>query len=55
MVVGKQVRQVAGACARMGAAVSGYEIHAGVTTGPALARPMLRLDDRANVAVSRTA
>lgn len=28
-----------------GAPVEGYEIHAGVSSGPALARPLLRLDD----------
>lgn len=28
-----------------GAALTGYEIHMGVTEGPALARPAVRLDD----------
>jgi adenosylcobyric acid synthase len=35
-----------------GAPVSGYEIHVGVTTGPGLARPVLRLGDRADGAIS---
>lgn len=45
----KQLRQVTGRLALSGdggeAAVAGYEIHMGVTTGPALARPALRLHD----------
>jgi len=42
----KQLRVVAGRLALEGgdAAVQGYEIHMGVTTGPALARPALWLD-----------
>jgi adenosylcobyric acid synthase len=35
-----------------GAPVSGYEMHLGLTTGSGLARPMLRLGDRADGAVS---
>ncbi|HTZ34587.1 MAG TPA: cobyric acid synthase [Stellaceae bacterium] len=35
-----------------GAAVRGYEMHVGVTTGPGLARPMLRLGARDDGAVS---
>lgn len=35
----KQLRNVAGLLAESGAALRGYEIHAGVTTGPGLARP----------------
>ena len=35
-----------------GAPVRGYEMHLGQTTGPALARPMLRLDGRTDGAVS---
>ncbi len=35
-----------------GAAVAGYEMHAGRTDGPDAARPMLRLDGRADGAVS---
>ena len=35
-----------------GAQVRGYEMHLGVTRGPGLGRPMLRLGDRADGAVS---
>jgi adenosylcobyric acid synthase len=35
-----------------GAPVRGYEMHVGRTTGPGLARPMLRLDERDEGAVS---
>ncbi|ANJ73287.1 cobyric acid synthase [Ralstonia insidiosa] len=49
----KQLRQVRGALAEGGAAIAGYEIHMGVTNGPALAQPAVRLDDgRADGAVS---
>jgi adenosylcobyric acid synthase len=48
----KQVRPVDGACARSGAPVRGYEIHAGLTAGPALAWPMLRLEHGPDGAVS---
>lgn len=41
----KQLRQVRGKLAEGGATVTGYEIHMGVTEGPALARPAVRLDD----------
>ncbi len=41
----KQLRQVRGTLAHGGAAVTGYEIHMGVTDGPALARPAMQLDD----------
>jgi adenosylcobyric acid synthase len=40
----KQLRNVRGKLASDGAAVTGYEIHAGVTRGPALARPAVRLE-----------
>jgi adenosylcobyric acid synthase len=40
----KTVRRVYGRCALGGEAVSGYEIHMGLTQGPDLARPMLQLD-----------
>ena len=41
----KAVRRVAGACARSGAPVSGYEIHTGRTRGPdAAERPFARLE-----------
>lgn len=49
----KQLRQVRGTLADGGAALTGYEIHMGVTEGPALARPAVRLDDgRTDGAVS---
>ncbi|WP_104657134.1 cobyric acid synthase [Ralstonia insidiosa] len=49
----KQLRQVRGALAEGGAAIAGYEIHMGVTNGPSLAQPAVRLDDgRADGAVS---
>ncbi|WP_255210863.1 cobyric acid synthase [Methylogaea oryzae] len=41
----KQLRNVSGVFLPAGAAVSGYEIHAGVSTGPALAHAAIRLDD----------
>jgi adenosylcobyric acid synthase len=53
----KQLRRVRGELA-FGAAtddpieVSGYEIHAGVTSGPALANPLVRLGDRDDGAIS---
>ena len=48
----KILRHVNGSCVRSGAAVAGYEIHLGVTSGAATARPMLRLETRADGAVS---
>jgi adenosylcobyric acid synthase len=49
----KQLRRVAGRlCIGDGAALAGYEIHMGVTTGPALARPFADLDGRPDGAVS---
>jgi adenosylcobyric acid synthase len=49
----KTVRPVSGVLAEGGAVFAGYEIHAGVTRGPALARPLLRLaDGRAEGAIS---
>ncbi|PWU27449.1 cobyric acid synthase CobQ [Pseudomonas sp. RW407] len=41
----KQLRNVRGRLALEDAEVGGYEIHAGVTTGPALENPAVRLDD----------
>ncbi|MGE8358961.1 cobyric acid synthase [Pseudomonas sp.] len=41
----KQLRQVQGTLSLEGAAVSGYEIHAGVSTGPALDNAAVHLDD----------
>ncbi|NBA97770.1 cobyric acid synthase [Pseudomonas sp. R5(2019)] len=49
----KQLRNVQGHLTLEEAQVSGYEIHAGVTEGPALANPAVRLDDgRCDGAVS---
>ncbi|HGM5580168.1 TPA: cobyric acid synthase [Pseudomonas putida] len=49
----KQLRNVAGVLSLEQAPVSGYEIHAGVTQGPALQQPALRLaDGRADGAIS---
>ena len=41
----KQLRNVRGHLVIENAEVSGYEIHAGVTTGVALEQPVVRLDD----------
>ncbi|NMY76306.1 cobyric acid synthase [Pseudomonas sp. WS 5071] len=41
----KQLRNVRGQLALENAEVSGYEIHAGVTSGPALEQPAVRLED----------
>ena len=49
----KQLRNVRGQLALDGLDVSGYEIHAGVSNGPALANPAVRLDDgRSDGAIS---
>ncbi len=48
----KQLLRVQGRLAFLNAAVSGYEIHCGVSHGPALHRPMLHLADRSDGAVS---
>jgi len=49
---GKQLRNVRGSLALGGAAVAGYEIHAGVSEGEALGRPALHLGDRDDGAIS---
>ena len=41
----KQLRAVSGVTARDGMPLSGYEMHMGVTTGPALARPVVTFAD----------
>lgn len=48
----KQLRNVTGTLALDDADVTGYEIHAGVTVGAALARAAIRFDDRTDGAVS---
>ncbi|MBL8442663.1 MAG: cobyric acid synthase [Zoogloeaceae bacterium] len=49
----KQLRQVSGRLAFAPARLSGYEIHLGTTSGRALARPLVQLDDgRADGAMS---
>ncbi|MBK5007880.1 cobyric acid synthase [Pseudomonas sp. S32] len=49
----KQLRNVAGTLALETAPVTGYEIHAGVTTGPALGHPAVQLaDGRSDGAIS---
>ncbi|MDP1957040.1 MAG: cobyric acid synthase [Rhodocyclaceae bacterium] len=49
----KQLRNVSGRLTQGDAPMAGYEIHMGVTSGPALARPAVRLDDgRVDGAVS---
>ncbi|WP_087501459.1 cobyric acid synthase [Pseudomonas sp. SID14000] len=49
----KQLRNVAGTLSLEAVPVAGYEIHAGVTTGPALERPAVQLvDGRCDGAVS---
>jgi adenosylcobyric acid synthase len=48
----KQLRNVAGTLTLENAPVSGYEIHAGVTRGPALAAPAAHLDGRSDGARS---
>ncbi len=49
----KQLRNVQGRLLPEGVPISGYEIHAGVSSGPALEQPAVRLDDgRCDGAVS---
>ena len=48
----KSVRPVRGDCARSGAPLAGYEIHMGETTGPDTARPFVRIDGKADGALS---
>ena len=48
----KQLRNVGGALVLENTPIRGYEIHAGVTCGAALARPAVHLADRADGAVS---
>jgi adenosylcobyric acid synthase len=48
----KQLHRVRGRLQIDGAAISGYEIHAGVSDGPALGRPLVRLPGRDDGAMS---
>lgn len=48
----KQLTSVNGNLLSDNAAVSGYEIHMGVSTGPALKNPAIRLEDKVDGAVS---
>ncbi|MCP8686507.1 cobyric acid synthase [Marinobacterium sedimentorum] len=48
----KQLRNVTGTLVLNGAAVSGYEIHLGVTRGPGLQRPALQIEGRDEGALS---
>ncbi len=48
----KQLRRVSGVLAGSAAAVSGYEIHCGMSRGPALQRPACMLDGRPDGALS---
>ncbi|MEM9172270.1 MAG: cobyric acid synthase [Pseudomonadota bacterium] len=52
MSADKTVRAVSGHCVVNDTAVSGYEIHAGDTTGPDCNRPMFALDGRTDGAAS---
>jgi adenosylcobyric acid synthase len=49
----KRLTETAGIEQSTGMPVKGYEMHLGVTTGPELSRPMLRLTDGADGCVSR--
>ena len=48
----KQLRQVAGVLSVSQAPVTGYEIHMGVSSGPALQRPAVHLAERTDGAIS---
>ena len=52
MSADKTVRPVAGVCARSGAPVSGYEIHAGETRGPDCERAVFEIGGRRDGALS---
>ncbi len=51
LVRGKQLRNVSGTLLPDGVPIHGYEIHNGVSEGPALDRPLLRLDGRDDGAI----
>ena len=48
----KQLHRICGVLALAGAPVQGYEIHMGISRGPALERPALHLDGRTDGAIS---
>ncbi|MBR2515684.1 MAG: cobyric acid synthase [Halomonas sp.] len=52
MVAGKQLRNVSGSMVGQGAAVEGYEIHNGISEGPALNQPLLDLGSHRDGAIS---
>ncbi|MDI5936067.1 cobyric acid synthase [Halomonas kalidii] len=52
MVAGKQLRNVTGRLRPEDVTITGYEIHHGVSEGPALAHPLCELDGRPDGAVS---
>jgi len=52
LIPGKRLVRTAGIDVHSGEAVQGYEMHNGVSLGPALARPMLRLKSRPDGALS---
>jgi adenosylcobyric acid synthase len=52
MVAGKQLQNVSGRLLAEDVPISGYEIHNGMSEGPALARPLIELEGRADGAVS---
>ena len=52
LVGGKQLRNVSGTLLPNGVPIHGYEIHNGVSEGPALGRPLLRLDGHDDGAIS---
>ncbi len=48
----KQLRRVRGTLALQGARVEGYEIHMGISEGPALSRPLVQLDTHSDGAIA---
>ncbi|MDH5181737.1 MAG: cobyric acid synthase CobQ, partial [Gammaproteobacteria bacterium] len=48
----KQLTRVTGKLALNDAAVEGYEIHMGISSGPALQQPAVRLDEKTDGAIS---
>lgn len=52
MVAGKQLRNVKGKMLPEGVSITGYEIHQGISEGPALARPFCKLAGEPDGAVS---